>query len=396
MANVAPECSLDKKQRAELAALIDHRRSDIEQRWLELVQAEVARNIEISPTDLRNAMGDYLRLLAESLRRERSSNESVDSEAWVVVAKEHALTRVRIGFDIEQLVHEFILLRKVLIHFARDAGLLIDTYQAERLTDLIEAAICVSVGTYVRSRDYEFRRTEAEHVGFITHELRNPLTTAKLAASQICRETHSSAERGKLCTLLESNLSRLEELISTVLLNEKLQALSIKVNPIDTNLGMVLQDSIRNATETARRKGLRFKSAFDAQIPLHIDPSLTRSAVDNLLDNALKYTDAGTVEISVEHLPNEIVLHVKDQCHGLSKEELATIFEPFKRGHSGKPGTGLGLTIARRSIEIQGGHIQVESSDYEGCHFWINLPKKVSEEKNTLGKTEDSPLRQRI
>jgi hypothetical protein len=107
-----------------------------------------------------------------------------------------------------------------------------------------------------------------------------------------------------------------------------------------------------------------------------LDPVLTRAAVQNLVENAVKYTDEGLVELSLEDRPREVVIHVRDTCHGVSPEELETIFEPFSRGHSRKPGTGLGLAIARRSIEAQGGRIQAESPGDRGCHFWITLPKQ--------------------
>jgi signal transduction histidine kinase len=76
-----------------------------------------------------------------------------------------------------------------------------------------------------------------------------------------------------------------------------------------------------------------------------------------------------------EDRPHDVVVHVYDNCHGLSPQELAIIFEPFKRGHSSKPGSGLGLAIARRAIEAQGGVIGAESDSERGCHFWVTLPK---------------------
>ena len=77
--------------------------------------------------------------------------------------------------------------------------------------------------------------------------------------------------------------------------------------------------------------------------------------MQNLADNAVKFTDHGGVQILVEDAPSQVVIHVRDSCSGLSPEELATIFEPFNRAHPGKPGTGLGLAIAKRAATAQGG-----------------------------------------
>jgi hypothetical protein len=108
---------------------------------------------------------------------------------------------------------------------------------------------------------------------------------------------------------------------------------------------------------------------------LAVDIDLTRSALQNLAENAVKYTDEGEVNISITDEGDEVVVDVRDTCKGLSPEELGTIFEPFKRGRTEKTGTGLGLAIARRAVEAQGGRIHAESTGASGCHFSVRLPR---------------------
>jgi signal transduction histidine kinase len=98
------------------------------------------------------------------------------------------------------------------------------------------------------------------------------------------------------------------------------------------------------------------------------------SAIQNLADNAVKFTDAGRVEITLEGRGAEAVIHVRDSCPGISAAELEKIFEPYERGSSEKPGTGLGLAIARRAISLMGGTIGAESSESRDCHFWLTVP----------------------
>ena len=93
-----------------------------------------------------------------------------------------------------------------------------------------------------------------------------------------------------------------------------------------------------------------------------------------LADNAAKFTDRGRVEVMVEDDGDELIVHFRDTCQGLSPEELRTIFEPFERGATRKAGTGLGLAIARRAVEAQGGSIGAESPGQAGCHFWLRIP----------------------
>lgn len=97
--------------------------------------------------------------------------------------------------------------------------------------------------------------------------------------------------------------------------------------------------------------------------------------MQNIADNAARDTDSGGVEVTVADRPEDVIIHVRDSCHGISKEELRTIFQPFERGSTHMLGTGLCLAIARRSIEARGGSIGAESSGPSGFHFWIQLPK---------------------
>jgi hypothetical protein len=362
----------DQQARGELADVIDRRQQDIVARWSERVYADLADR-SVDPTALKNAIDDYLSKLAAALRQGDPLSRTARA-AWTEVAHEHAVTRVRLGFDIDQLVHEFVLLRRVLSDVAREEHLPVDDRQVERIADVIEAAIATSVRSYVDSRDFETRRTQAEHIGFLTHELRNPLGAATLAASQTRRLGRLSALQLRTLDLLDRSHLRLRDLIDKVLLTERFEAGKVELHPIDTNLGDVLESALLAAQEVALAKGVAFRAVIDPGLHLHTDPLLTASAVQNLVDNAVKFTDHGEVSFLVEPRSRELVFHVRDSCPGIDDEDLRLIFEPFRRGHSGKAGTGLGLAIARHAVEAQGGTIHVESTAGVGCHFWFVLP----------------------
>lgn len=362
----------DQQAREALADVIDRRLGDIVGRWTERVYADLTDTV-VDPTALKNAIDDYLARLAAALRQGDPLALTARA-AWTEVAHEHALTRVRLGFDIDQLVHEFVILRRVLSDVAREEDLPFDDRHAERIADVIEAAIATSVRSYVDSRDFETRRTQAEHIGFLTHELRNPLGAATLAASQTRRLGRLSTLQLRTLDLLDRSHLRLRDLIDKVLLTERFEAGKVELHPIDTNLGDVLESALVAAQEVAHAKGVGFRAVIDPGLHLHTDPLLTASAVQNLVDNAVKFTDRGEVSFLVEPRDSEIVFHVRDSCPGIDDEDLRLIFEPFRRGHSGKAGTGLGLAIARHAVEAQGGSIHVESTAGVGCHFWFVLP----------------------
>jgi signal transduction histidine kinase len=157
---------------------------------------------------------------------------------------------------------------------------------------------------------------------------------------------------------------------------ERLQAGAVKPRLVEVREGELLGQATEAARLAAERKGLAFALCCVPERTVVLDPDLTRSTIQNLVDNAVKYTDAGRIEVVTEDLESSWSVHVHDNCHGLSGEELRTIFEPFRRGATSKRGAGLGLAIARRAIESQGGTIHAESPGAVGCHFWFRLPKR--------------------
>jgi signal transduction histidine kinase len=355
-----------------LGQTIDENRAEIERRWLERVQSEVAARPGIELTQLRDGLPDYLVALVDQLRGHGAEDLEAKSESiWARVARDHGVTRVQLGFDIGQLIHEFIVLRHVIRDLSREKGTMAEGPDAV-LADVLDAAISAAVQAYVDARDYQARKKQSKHIAFVTHELRNPLTTAKLTTAEL--RIWAAPEQLGGFDRLERSHKRLSDLIDGVLLTEGLESGTIESQPVEIRVGQIMEGALEAARAVASQKGLAFRASYDPDTPVSVDPSLTRSAIQNLVDNAAKYTDSGHVDITAEDRGGELVVHVRDTCHGISAEELRTVFEPFKRGTTGKSGTGLGLAIARRAVEAQGGSIGAESPGASGCHFWIRIP----------------------
>jgi len=367
--------------RERLSKIIGDHHHEIEQRWLERVQRDVLARPGVEPTQLRDGMPDYLIALSNALRS-HSTAEALGERgesAWSKVAKEHGITRVRIGFNISQLVHEFVVLRRVIYEVAQqhDAGF---SASEPALTELLESAIGIAVQAYADARDYESRRAQAANIGFLIHELRQPLSTATLTAARL--RTHAVTEQLSALDILDRTLRRLADLIDGVLLTEKLEAGEARPERTEITLRQ-LMEPLESLKQAAEHKGLEFHAAYDPDLTAVLDPTLTRSIIRNLVENAVKYTDQGVVDVSVTNTRDDIVLDVYDTCRGLSQEELRTIFEPFKRGRTDQSGTGLGLAIARRAAEVQGGSIHAESPGPSGCHFSVRLPRRVDANTTT-------------
>jgi signal transduction histidine kinase len=363
---------MDANLARRLGRLIDAERPEIERRWLEHVRKDVSEAEGVELTQLRDGIPDYLVAMVKLLAAaDFDLLGGHATSAWAEIAREHGITRVRIGFDISQLVHEFIVLRRVIGEIVdREPEL---AAAKELVADIVEAAIAAAVQAYVDARDLESRRAQAENIGFLTHELRNPLTAAALTASSLRHQV--PPEQAKPVEALQRHLARLNELIDGVLLTQRLEAGEVTAKPVDVQLAPLIEGALEAARKVAAAKKLGFRANYDPGATARLDPGLTRSAIANLADNAVKYTDEGEVEIAVQDGPDELLVNVRDSCPGISPEELRTIFEPFKRGHNVKGGTGLGLAIARRAAEAQGGSISARSSSQAGCQFSIRLPK---------------------
>ena len=357
-----------------LSEVLREARADIERRWLERVLADLVKTPGLSLTQLRDGIPDYLIALQRLLRGDDGDLDPTGGAAWTQVAREHGITRVRIGFDISQLVHEFVALRQVIHEVAIERGLSDADLAGARLADILDAAIAAAVRAYADARDFEARQKQAENIGFLIHELRNPLSAAMMSSTAL--RSASDGERDELLGTLDRGLRRLAGLINGVLQTQKLEAGKIESVPKPVLLEPLVRRAVEVARLAAESKGLLFEIGCDSTMRVEIDPELTSSALQNLADNAVKYTDGGLVEIRVEQRADDFAIHVRDSCHGISQEELRIVFEPFRRGRSGKSGTGLGLAIAKRAVEAQGGKIEAESSaEAGGCHFWITLPK---------------------
>jgi signal transduction histidine kinase len=367
----------ERDQRLRLGGLIRERSSEIEARWLEQVHADVQRTgPRVSLTDLRDAIGDYLERLAQALCGEASVEPGAEA-AWRDVASHHALTRVQLGFDVYQLVHEFIVLRRTIDHVVGENSPLSENLGG-LLAELIEGAIAEAVRSYVESRDFATRKMQAEHVGFLTHELRNPLTTALVASSQLQRACGLSPEALRLVEVVCRSLERLDGLISQVLTAERLDAGRMPVNTKDIALTDLVRRAIEAATHQAKERGLVLIVEIDPKAVVQVDPDLATSALQNLVDNAVKFTDEGTVRVNSELRRDAVAVHVYDNCPGIPADQIEHLFEPFARGNSAKPGSGLGLAIARRAMEVVGGSVHAEAMPGRGCHFWLVLPSAAS------------------
>jgi signal transduction histidine kinase len=228
----------------------------------------------------------------------------------------------------------------------------------------------------------ELRRLSAlraDFVSLVSHELRSPMASVIGSArtlQQRWREL-TPEQRESFLALIAHETSRLADLISDVLDTSRIEAGTFSYSFGDVDLGQLVRDAAAAAEHGQDEVAVR---AFVSE-PLPAvrgDRDRLRQILINLIDNAVKYSSPGD-EVHVEALSSNgrVVIEVRDRGPGISPEHQRVIFEKFGRvsiGDRAKPGTGLGLFIARSIAEAHGGSLEVRSAPERGATFRLSLP----------------------
>jgi two-component system sensor histidine kinase CpxA len=214
----------------------------------------------------------------------------------------------------------------------------------------------------------------------VSHELRSPLARLNVALDLL------RGRVGEVPALnrMQIDLQRLNETIGRLLTVAKLEASSTLQNSARVNLSDLVSSIAADADFEAQERGSRVEVTETADLAVLGDPSLLRSAIENVLRNALRFTAPGTpVEVLLQAAPavsgDEAIIVVRDHGPGVPQEELTRIFKPFyrlseSRGNESN-GAGLGLAIAERIVRLHGGRICATNGEGGGLSVQIILPR---------------------
>jgi signal transduction histidine kinase/CheY-like chemotaxis protein/HPt (histidine-containing phosphotransfer) domain-containing protein len=222
-------------------------------------------------------------------------------------------------------------------------------------------------------------RAKSEFVSRMSHELRTPLNAIIGFADLLSAEPLSPSHQN-FVKLINDSGNHLMELINAVLDHAKIEAggMTLEKIPFDFHAAIDAVKSIVN--ERATTKGLAFTAQISPQLPRYVvgDPTRLRQVLINLLVNAVKFTERGSVELRIAPDDGRIHFSVRDTGIGMDAPALARLFKPFSQADDSVTrkygGTGLGLTISKELIEAMGGSIDVESATGVGTVFWFWLP----------------------
>ncbi|MGE3725978.1 MAG: PAS domain-containing protein [Candidatus Sericytochromatia bacterium] len=230
---------------------------------------------------------------------------------------------------------------------------------------------------------------KSEFLANISHEIRTPLN-AVLGFTDLLEELVQDARQQGYLSSVKSSGRALLTLINDILDLSKIEAGKLEIQPESVMIHRLFQEVEQIFSLRIQQKGLQFILECEPDLPpqLFMDEARLRQVLFNLLGNAVKFTETGTVQLSVGHYPGEgaeghpheinLWMHVKDTGIGIAPPFLAQIFEPFSQQDRQLTkrygGTGLGLTISKRLIEMMGGELSVSSELGKGSCFSLYLP----------------------
>ena len=208
----------------------------------------------------------------------------------------------------------------------------------------------------------------------ISHELKSPLARMRIALELLRESGVNQADTPKLLANIEQEIAESEKLVDQLLVLSRVQ-MNVPSSKEKVELEKLTKEAIRQIQPLADRASVKFELKGTATAL--VDYSQMERAMLNVIENAVKFSPAGAlIQIHMEQNGNVVLWRCSDQGPGLDPSELEMIFEPFYRGKNGleKEGTGLGLFIAKRILEMHGGKIRALNSTGAGVTIEVELP----------------------
>jgi signal transduction histidine kinase len=274
------------------------------------------------------------------------------------------------------MIREYGTLREVIYQLIADEAEQVSLQDLGELSNLLLGGICDAAERFAADREGRAKQKSAEQVGFVAHELRNPLASAQMAL-MLMRRQDEIAPDSRLARLVERSLTRIGELVGDSMMGARLEGSEILQNE-KIDLGELLTDLVGESDSDVEAKHLAIDVAGAAGVTIENDRKVLSSAFSNLIRNAVKFTREGrAVQVRVNRHDRDITVEVEDECGGIPSTKLETIFDPFIQIGADRSGYGLGLAIAKQAVEACGGSLGVRNLPGKGCVFSVGLPANV-------------------
>jgi len=282
------------------------------------------------------------------------------------------------------LVMGFIIITSIIVAYFIGSHY-IENVETVALLVILLATVLLSLA-FIITKSFEklaeANRMKSEFVSVVSHQLRSPLSNLRWAIELLMSGRIGVIEEDQIeyFKILKENCGRMRELVSNLLIVSRIDTSTLPINNAEFSLSDLVRRIVKGSEIFAKASNVGLEFNCQENLPNVIaDSSQITLAVDNLLDNAIKYTkEKGTVKLRLERRDKNLHFEIADSGVGIPQEDQKYIFQKFFRSQNAAKhqtqGSGLGLYIAKAIIEKSGGKVGFKSQEGVGSTFWFALP----------------------
>lgn len=356
-------------------------------------ESAVALTLPAADALTLKSLRDSIPLILQEIIDAFASDQPVATRDLVEGSKLHGESRFQENYNMRELVVEYRLLRRVIIQqISEELDERLDVQNNIALNMAVDTALQSGIVMFTEHLQQQIKAStevQSKYLSFLSHDLRNHLHHAMLHIQLLAMRLAKIPEYASNAVDLESVKRAI--LQTTMGMDRLLQCEQLRKTDVPhvaelVDLSSLLPQVVNQLAHEAKSKGLALELDVPADAQATSDESLLTLVLQNLLGNAIKYSSRGRIKVAVRNNSNREgigwELSISDQGPGIAPEDLTHLFDAFRRGDTyGKPGVGLGLSIATEATRLLGGKLEIDSEVGVGSTFRLMLPDQASKNK---------------
>lgn len=398
--------------------LLAEKKNDVLERWVRAVKQDrhISSDDVLSSTAVRNHIPRVLDAIVSVLSRTMDN----DLHSLVEASLDHGVMRAEQGFSAVEIAREYRLLRRSIFAELETELLQSNALEVFRVFQIVDAVVDEAIAqcfkSYVDERLRELEQiqrqlsltnqeltrlvhTHQDNLSHLAHEFKTPLNSI-IGYSELLLRQQQSSKFGDNLPSIDSvervlrNGRQMLRLVNDMLEISRCDSGKMQLHPAVTDVRRIIQNAVETIAPMAIDRGLQLNvDDLDAPTQVWTDPLRLQQIITNLLSNAVRYTEVGSVTITCQLTSSkEWLLSVADTGIGIAPEDQLHIFDPYYRARISQPpasmdGTGLGLAIVARLVHLLQGKIDLVSQSGAGSTFTVMLPIKAKISEDTVAES---------